>query len=266
MRHQALPRFRNGLRRALSEKNRRLQHLAQRRRKRHLAGRHGPAADEAGNIYLATGNGKFTPNRDYGDTVLKLDLHLKVVDSWTPPNQEALNARDLDVGSGGPLLLPHLILTGGKSALYVLDRDHMERAPRTIRLGRGVYSAPAYWNGHVFILADNDSLSDFKLENGRLPANPTSWGRHAFGNSATPTISAYGDKNAIVWLLETKAWNDYEGRPAVLHAYDANDLSRELFSGQAGGAVRFAIPSVVTGNVYVGAKRQVDVFGLQPAK
>ena len=222
-----------------------------------------PAADEAGNIYLATGNGKFNAGRDYGDTVLKLDARLRVLDSFTPPDQAALNARDFDVGSGGPLLLPHLVLTGGKFALYVLDRDHMERAPQTMRVGRGIYSAPAYWNGHVFILASNDSLSDFKLENGRFPARPTSWGRHAFDNpGATPAISANGGKDGIVWVLETKVWNDYDGRPARLFAYDAADISHELFRGTAGSALRFVIPTPINGKVYVGVKGAVDVFGL----
>lgn len=233
-----------------------------------------PAADDNGNIYVATGNGRFVPHRDYGDSVLKLHIdsgNLTVRDSFTPPDQQALNARDADIGSGGPMLLPHLVVTGGKNAiLYVLDRDHMGNAVRTIRLGRGIYSASAYWNGHVFILASDDSLSDFKLDHDRFPDHPTAWGQHAFGNpGATPAISANGNRNGIVWIIETKAWNDFENRPAVLHAYDASNVSRELYNSEenaardrAGSALRFTVPTVVNGRVYVGTKGTVDVYSL----
>jgi hypothetical protein len=248
-----------------------------------------PAADNAGNIYFATGNGNFRSGSDYGDSVLRLHLNagrLNVQDFFTPSNQEALNLRDADIGSGGPLLLPdqpgphpHLLLTGGKNAtLYVLDRDRMGRyqsgvnahAVQTIHLGRGIYSAPAYWNGHVFMLASNDLLSDFKLDHGRLPDRPTNTGNHLFDNpGATPAVSANGGIDGIVWVLETKVWNDYEGRPAVLFAYDASDVSHDIYRSstnprdEAGNALRFVIPTVVNGHVYVGTKGEVDVYGLR---
>jgi hypothetical protein len=105
-------------------------------------------------------------------------------------------------------------------------------------------------------------LSDFKLDHGRLSDRPIT-GNHLFDNpGATPTISANGDKNGVVWVVETKVWNDYEGRPAKLSAYDASDVSHELFRGTAGNALRFVIPTVVNGKVYVGVKGAVDVFGI----
>ena len=109
----------------------------------------GPAADEEGHVYLATGNGQFNAGRDYGDTVLKLGLEgrrLAVRDSFTPDDQRELNARDLDIGSGGPMLTPNgLLLVGGKDGkLYVLDRGQMGKAPprRVIQFRGGIYSAP----------------------------------------------------------------------------------------------------------------------------
>lgn len=228
-----------------------------------------PAADAQGNIYLSTGNGKFAnPNSNFGDSVLNLEIHLRVRDSFTPPDQEALNARDLDIGSGGPLLLPHLLLTGGKNGvLYVLDPNHMGYPLQTIRLqSRGIYSAPAYWNGHVYMVPSDSYLSDFKLDHGRLPEKPIT-GNHLFENpGATPAISANGGKDGIVWVLETKVWNDYDGRPARLFAFDAADISHELYRGAGGPALRFVIPTVVNGKVYVGVKGAVDVFGLRPVE
>jgi hypothetical protein len=241
----------------------------------------GPAADEQGNVYAATGNGKFNASsggHDYGDSVLKLKAdsgNLMVRDYFTPSNQQALNARDADVGSGGPMLLPgtRLLLTGGKNGvLYVLDHDHMgqyqsggnSHAIETLRLGQGIYSAPAYWNGHIYIIASDDFLSDFVVYHGRLPAQPTARGGYRFPNpGATPAVSADGTKNGIVWALETRVWNDFGKRPAVLHAWDATDMGHELYSsGQNGPALRFAVPTVVNGRVYVGTKGEVDVYGL----
>lgn len=241
----------------------------------------GPAADERGNVYAATGNGKFnvtSGGRDYGDSVLKLKVDngtLLVRDYFTPSNQEALNARDADVGSGGPMLIPgtRLLVMGGKNgALYVLDRDHMghyqsggnSHAIQTLIPGKGIYSAPAYWNGHVYILASDDFLSDFVLDRGRLPEQPTARGGRRFANpGATPAVSADGAKNGIVWVLETRVWNDFGKRPAVLHAFDATDIGHELYSsGQNGPALRFTVPTVANGRVYVGTKGEVDVYGL----
>src|SRR5579864_2369 len=151
----------------------------------------GPAADSEGNVFLVTGNGKFSalapPGRDYGDSILKLALSnhsLSVQDFFTPFNQQELNANDFDLGSGGPLLLPdqpgphrHLLIAGGKGGgVYLIDRDHMgqyhfaddSHAVQVIRKTEGIYSAPAYWNGHVFFVWSDDVLKDFRLDHGRL--------------------------------------------------------------------------------------------------
>jgi hypothetical protein len=254
----------------------------------------GPAADEEGNIYAATGNGKFTAaanGRDYGDSLLKLGLanrSLNVLDYFTPSNEKALNREDDDLGSGGPLLLPRqpgapfgLVLVGGKDgSLYVLDRGHLGKfqepgnspAVQVIRFRDGIYAAPAYWNGRVYILAGGDYLSAFALRHGRLAARPDAMSVQRFGNpGATPAISANGIRNGIVWLIETKTWNGAD-QPAVLRAYDAANVARELYNSEQNDArdrvgltLRFTIPTVVDGRVYVDAKHRVDVYGLLPS-
>ena len=151
----------------------------------------GPASDSAGNIFLATGNGRFdaaTGGRDYGNSVLELRADSKgltIADYFTPFNQGALDNIDADVGSGGPVLLPgqpgahpHLLLAGGKGGtLYVIDRDHMggfhagsdAHAVQTVQFPKlSLFGAPAFWGGHVYVVAGNDVLRDFALSNGLL--------------------------------------------------------------------------------------------------
>jgi hypothetical protein len=254
----------------------------------------GPAADEQGNVYLATGNGRFTAaagGRDYGDSLLKLGFAggaLHLLDYFTPSDERALNSQDADLGSGGPILLPaqpgdsrRLVLIGGKDGtLYVLDRAEtgkfqaeQSRALQSIHFGDGVYAAPAYWNGHVYVLPSKNRLAAFPLRQGKLAGKPDAVGAQYFGNpGATPAISADGTRNGIVWLIETKAWNGSD-RPAVLHAYDASNVARELWNSEqnsvrdrVGQTLRFTIPTVVDGRVYVEAKRRIDVYGLLPLR
>jgi hypothetical protein len=253
------------------------------------AGDTGPAADKTGNIFVATGNGQFDANkggRDYGDTLLKLDgQSLKLSDYFAPFNVDALNAGDSDLGSGGPMLLPdqsgphpHLAVVAGKGGvLYLVDRDHMGHwqaandghAVQTVDLKNGVFGSMTYWNHYVYVLSDSDALRQLEVKDGRLALKAAS-GNTFPGVSATPTLSANGNRDGVVWVLNSKLWNGPD-KPAILYAYDAKDISHELYDSEknaqrdrAGLALRFNIPTVVDGHVYVGAKREVDVYGLLP--
>jgi len=248
----------------------------------------GPAADQDGNIFVATGNGDFNAGaggagRNYGDSLLKLDGQtLAVLDYFTPFNQSDLNAQDLDLGSQGPVLLPdqpgphaHLVVLAGKEGkLYVIDRDHMGKyrttsddVIQTLNLS-GAYGAVAYWNGHIYYTDDTHTTSDFAVENGHLTLKGRTSKLEA--SAATPTVSADGTENAIVWVLATKEWNEaFRRRPAVLHAYEAANLAHELYNSEqqtqrdrAGMTVRFAIPTVADGYVLVGTSGELDVYGL----
>jgi hypothetical protein len=247
----------------------------------------GPAADAEGNLYVPTGNGTFdagSGGRDYGDSVLKLDgSSLTIRDYFTPHEQDRISEADSDVGSSGPTLLPdqpgthrHLLLQPTKdSTIYVIDRDKMGKFHRdnddlvqTVHLAGGGYGAMAYWNGHAFFAASDDVLRSYAIHNGQLTASVAS--AMKFENpGATPSISADGNKNAIVWAISTKTWNGPDNKPAVLYAFDANKLGQPIYTSaqnsardRAAMATRFVIPVVINGRVYFGTRGEVEVYGL----
>jgi hypothetical protein len=247
----------------------------------------GIAADAEGAVYAVTGNGKFdaaSGGRDYGDSVIKLGLRngaLAVRDYFTPFDQERLSSGDVDLGSSGPVLLPdqagghpHVLVTAGKAGLvYVIDRDHMggyhagsdAHAVQTLRAGTGAFGAPAYWNGHLYYCGQRDNLKDFAVENGRVGPTPAHQSTERFEHpGAIPVVSANGTKDGVVWLVFSRGnGRGGEESTAFLRAYDAADVSRELFSGAFAPSVRFAMPTVAGGRVYIGEKGAVYVYGLQ---
>ena len=253
----------------------------------------GPAADRDGSVFVVTGNGAFdgtTKGRDFGDSILKLRLEgrrLALRDYFTPSNQAELNDHDNDLGSSGPVLLPdqpsahpHLLVAAGKEGkIYVIDRDHMGRyqpggdthAVQTIPGSQSAFGAMAYWNQNLFFIGSKTPLLDYAVERGHL-ALKASGATRFFDSGATPAVSANGSKDGIVWAVSSKNWNEPARRPAVLYAYDASRVAYELYNTEqnshrdrAGVALRFAIPTVVNGKVYVGTKGEVDVYGLLPS-
>ena len=247
----------------------------------------GPAVDSEGNLYVPTGNGTFdatSGGRDYGDSVLKLDgSSLAVRDYFTPFNQADILAGDADVGSSGPTLLPdqpgphpHLLLQPTKdSTIYVIDRDNMGKFHRDrddlvqiIHLPGAGLGAMAYWNGHAFFATSDDYLRSYAIKNGRLIPGESS-SMKFMTSGATPSISADGNKNAIVWAISTKLWNGPDNTPAVLYAFDATKLGHPIYTSEqnsqrdrAAYATRFVIPVVVNGHVYFAARGEVEVYGL----
>ncbi len=250
----------------------------------------GIAADRDGAVYAMTGNGKFNAaagGRDYGDSVLKLTFRngaLEVGDYFTPFDEDRLNREDIDLGSGGPVLLPdqtgphpHVMVAAGKAGVvYVLDRDRMggfhagsdSHALETLRVGAGTFGAPAYWNGHLYFANRKDVLKDFSVENGKLSSTPAHQGTGQFDHpGAIPTVSANGTKDGIVWLVVSRGTSRRgQDTDAILHAYDAADVSRELYSGVVGPSTRFAMPTVAGGRVYIGARRTLYVYGLRDGR
>ena len=261
----------------------------------------GLAADSAGNIYFTTGDGKFdasTGGKDYGDSFMKLNAAGAVLDYFTPFNQNNLDVNDVDLGSGGVLLLPdqsgahpHMVVSAGKNGvIYLIDRDNMghyngsnnDQAVQTLvnifPFGTpepGNYSAPAYFNGTVYFSPVNDNIQAFKLTNGLFNPSPVSRSAavYAYPGGAL-AISASGSANAILWSVERDATAVSDGdssRPGVLHAYDPANLATELYnSDQAGSrdrlspAAKFSAPVVANGKVFVATVNTLTVYGLLP--
>ncbi len=246
-----------------------------------------PAVDSQGDLYVMTGNGTFDGNSggsDYGDSFVKLGWRgnsLRALDFFTPYDQQQLNDQDLDLGSGGLLLLPNaagqlpLTVGAGKSGvIYVLNRNHLGRfnaqgdsqiVQRISGQISGSFSTPAYWNGRVYFGPVSQPIKAFAFSRDRLSTAPVSQTPDQFDYpGATPSISSNGNKNGIVWALDSS--NYVSGKPAVLHAYDAANLSHELYkspsSGAGGPGVKFTVPTVAHGHVYFGTQHSLEVYGL----
>ena len=238
-----------------------------------------------------------------GNSFLKLTLSngaFHILDFYTPSNYASLNVDDLDLGSGGPMIaptqsgaaVPSLILCGGKDGIiYVVNRSNMghysattDHAVQKLAIGHpepinGNWFTPANWNGYVYFGGMNESVMAFKFANGLLPSSPSSQTTKVFGYpGASATVSANGTSNAIAWVLDNSRFvgGDLDGGvntpgPAVLHAFRADDLSVELYNSSqagtrdiAGTAIKFTIPTVANGHVYVGGAKKLTVYGIAP--
>jgi len=262
----------------------------------------GLAADAAGSIYIATGNGDDTVTTpapppsttiDYGDSIVRVGLTNGVpvpTDYFTPWNQASLSGSDTDLGSGGVLVLPdqtgtftHILIQSGKQGeVYVVNRDKMTsdgshycngctsdpEIIQSISSGAGLWSMPAYWNSQIYLWGNGGNLEAYSLTNGKLSLSPTSTSAESNGfPGATPVVSSNGTSNGLVWAVETDAYTS--SGPAILRAYNATNVSDLLYASNLTGgrdtlgpAVKFVVPVVTNGKVYVGAQKEVDVFGL----
>jgi hypothetical protein len=269
-----------------------------------------PAADSSNNLYLITGNGNFDvtntsgPTNDYGDSFLKLSSNLTVSGYFTPSDQASDNAGDVDFGSGGAAILvnqttgpvQHLVIGGGKDGyLYSLNRDAMgglgdANAWQRFNFGSQIFATGAFWNNTFYMAGVNAHLQAFSFNPSTSKVNTPSSSQSpsSFGfPGSTPSVSSSGATNGIVWALNNSSFcTTLAGGcgPAVLHAYDATNLALELWNSAqvsgnaAGNAVKFTIPTVANGKVYVGTRGnntggtfgstsisgELDVFGLLP--
>jgi hypothetical protein len=263
-----------------------------------------PAADSNNNLYLITGNGNFDGTTDFGDSFLKLSTSsgLKKTDSFTPAEQDTLNSGDRDLGAGGAALLVNLpsqkqiVIGGGKGAtfagqLYVLDSGALggykqgvgasDKVLQEFSFNHAIFATGAFWQNTLYIAGVNGPAMAFAVNPsaGTLNTNPTSTSSANFGfPGATPSVSASGTSNGIVWAIDTSNYCTPQSNgcgPAVLRALDATNLRTELWNSgnSAGNAVKFTVPTVANGKVYIGTRGnsvnnggvgELDVFGLLP--
>ena len=256
----------------------------------------GPAADPGGFLYLMTANGTFDttlnadgfPNHgDYGNAFVKISTgggSLSVTDYWTMSNTVSESNDDVDLGSGGLILLPtvqdaqgamrNLTVGAGKDGnIYVVDTNNMGKFDSSRNniyqqlsgvLPGGAFSTPAWFNGNLYYGGMGDALKAFPFTGGVFATTPASQTAQSFPYpGATPSISANGSSNAIVWTAENSD-------PAVLHAFDAGNLATELYNSNMaannrdhfGTGNKFIVPTVANGKVYVGTTNSVGAFGL----
>ena len=258
----------------------------------------GMAADPQGNIYAMTGNGTFDANAggmDYGDTVLKLSPQpggLKVADYFTPYNQDWMNNNDLDMGSSGPMLIPgtNLLIGGAKNGwLYLIQQGNLghyqakddSQIVQSFQITHGnCHGSPVYWNGpegpQVYIWPEFAHLMAFQLTGGKLTEKPASISAVAVPDGmpgAFLSVSANGGKagTGIVWSAAPYDANaNWATVPGVLRAYDASDLTHELWDTKMmparddlGMFAKFCAPTIVNGRVYLSTfSNQLQVYGL----
>jgi chitodextrinase len=273
-----------------------------------------PSVDSAGNLYFLTGNGTFdvySGGADYGDSTVKMSTTapFSVAGFFTPADQQNLEGGDTDHGSGGAAILvdqpataphQHLMIGGGKEGnLFLLDRDNMggyganfnpvdTNAVQKFSVGNGIFSTAAFFNNALYIAGVGGHLKSFAFNTttGLFNTAQTSQSTGTFGfPGATPSVSASGTTNGIIWAMNSNAYCTQQSSscgPTVLHAYDATNLATELWNSSqsagdaAGNAVKFTVPTVANGKVYLGTRGndtgnggttvpgEIDVYGLKP--
>jgi hypothetical protein len=247
----------------------------------------GPSAGPDGSIFLQTGNGTFDANTtggaDFGDSFLRLSLSggLSVADYFTPADESTLQSMDIDLGSGAGLIPPkqsgsfpdEIIGAGKQGIIYVVNRDNMGKfnaarnnVIQAVTGSAGGYrGSPAYFNNAVYYSGVADFLARYSLTTGLLSSTPLSESPTKFNLGSTPSISANGSANGIVWAIDRGLGSN----AAVLHAYEANNVSQELYNSSQnvsrdnlGQGTTFSVPTVANGRVYVGTKTSLVVYGL----
>lgn len=250
-----------------------------------------------GRMFLPTGNGTFSAKNPplsngagLGEGIVQFNLSnggLTLADSFTSFNAQTLNSHDLDLGSGGLLMVPDqqgahphiLVQTGKEGRILVADRDNLggyaAGASSNTNILQdisgqmtGLWSTPAYWNGNVYFWGSKSTPMLFHLNNGILDTKPASVSSiDSTYRGASFSVSSNGTHDGVAWAIQYEQFNT--GGPAILYAWDANDLSTPIYESDsnakrdsAGRANKYAVPVVTNGKVYVATQKEIDVYGL----
>jgi hypothetical protein len=257
-----------------------------------------PAPVGEGLSFIIQNDTGHRPGPDFGESVFRLRPTpgtMTVVDSFTPFDFKARDNGDADLGSTGVTLLPafpgtahpNLAVEADKSGtIRLLDVNNMGGVKPggpdgvlqefTANPQGLIYSSPVYFDGKIYIQGVGDVIKAFALQldpatnTMMLNETPVSQGTTVSGfPGEVQSVSANGTSNGIVWDAEVDGFAT--GSPAILRAYDANDLSKPLYASNqagprdtAGGGVKFTTPTIANGHVYLGTQFEVDVYGLLP--
>ena len=185
---------------------------------------------------------------------------------------------------------PNLIWTTGKAVStcenpytgYVINADNMGHTGGQFQLtaasNGGGERTSAFWattsKQYIYNGDDGDPIRAFTLSTSGVSDAGVMATTHAFDEGTSPAISANGTTNGIVWAIEQTDDGDHQPtfQPAVLHAFNATDLTTELYNSAqapngrdvAGPSVKMQVPMIVNGKVYVGTQTELDVYGLCP--
>src|SRR6266436_737993 len=264
----------------------------------------GMAADAQGNLYVVTGNGTVGDTADptsptnRGESALKLTpagSTLHVASYFTPQDYQFLNDNDLDYGTMGGFLIPNssYFLTGGKDGnLYLLNKDAMggyvpsaNQVQQVVALGSSanMHCQAAYYKGSakqfIYVWSENEPLCAIPFDPGSNLMDPQ--GQVLFGgggptgqSGAVLSVSSNGsrDGTGILWAPYAST-GDAESfvTPGILRAFDANDVTRELWNNHqnvardgAGNYAKFSSPTIANGHVYLPTfSSRVVVYGLR---
>ena len=256
----------------------------------------GPAADEEGNVYVVTGNGSWDGARNFSESFMKLTPRLKLLDWFTPTNHFLLDEKDIDLDSSGATLIPgtHLVLGGGKEGvLYTLDTRNLghlgdEHALQHFHATVSHLHSLVYWESAkagnlLYVWGQRDKAKVYKLDGDKLGETPLMM--RDVPNQGHPgamlSLSANGNKDGILWAaIHATGDSWHESRPGILHAYDADDIRRELWNSlenpardDCGEYSKMAPPTIANGKVYLASfgsenvgTGQFCVYGLLPAQ
>jgi hypothetical protein len=268
------------------------------------AGGEAPAIDDSnGNVYLMSGTDyddqwispppAFTQT-GYNDSFLNLNASTLSVQSYfSPDNNYTLSANDADLGAGGNILVPgnsqypQVLIGGGKDGnvfiVNPLDMGGFTDANKVIQTNQictngynNIFSTPVYWNGTIYYHCNGNVIQAYSWNGNtaQMSTSPIASGTVTYQmHGATPSLSANGAANGVIWDIDNSNYNDSLGipqGPSVLHAYDATNLNELYNSSQAGSrdtagqALKFTVPTVANGKVFVGTSTELDIYGLLP--
>ena len=251
-----------------------------------------PAVDAEGNIYFVTGNGSWNGTSDFSESFLKLDSNLKILDWFTPTDHAHLDAIDADLDCSGAVLVPgtDLVIDAGKQGVfYLVDAHHMGHlgdghAVQHFQATSSQLPSLVYWNSAkngalVYVWGQADRLRAYRFNGDTLKEAPFAMRPEvAQGHpGAMISLSANGNKDGILWAAihaSGSAW--HESRPGILHAYDADDITHELWNSlenstrdDCSNYSKTAPPTIANGKVYLAsfgtqntASGQLCVYGL----